>query len=235
VQVFNLGGHTWAWDGGIDRAEQLANQSFGPLSSIDAHVRGGAGSPGDYFYGNIRRPFTDAGQWGLLRVYPSGAGPIRELQYVAKPGAPVVTPVTPPAPRGPLKKLVLKKSFSKKEITKNGLAFRLSGPADTRVLRVKLYRIGSKKPVLVGGSIIELLDPSAMGKLSSKARAARSTLAVTSTGAMRAVWRPSAALLKKLRSGRYRLDVQGGATRTTIGKQTLRGATKVTAPPVKRR
>ncbi len=233
VQVFNLGGHTWAWDGGIDRAEQLANQSFGPLSSIDAHVRGGAGSPGDYFYGNIRRPFTDAGQWGILRVYPTGVGPIRELQDGSASGGPA--PVAPPVPRGALKKLVLKKSFSKKEITKSGLSFRLSGPADTRALRVKLYRIGAKKPVLVGGSIIELLSPSKTGKLSAKARATRSTLAVSGAGSMRAVWKPSAALLKAIRSGRYRLDIQGGPSRTAIAAQTLRGNTKVTAPPVKRR
>jgi FtsP/CotA-like multicopper oxidase with cupredoxin domain len=233
VQVFNLGGHTWAWDGGIDRAEQLANQSFGPLSSIDAHVRGGAGSPGDYFYGNIRRPFTDAGQWGILRVSPAGAGPIRELQDLSAP-SPGAIPVAP-ASRAPLKKLVLKKSFSKREITKSGLGFRLSGPADTRVLRVKLYRMGGKKPVLVGAAIIEVLSPTAKGKLSAKARASRSTLSVTAAGAMRAAWRPSAAMLKALRSGRYRLDLQGGPSRTTIGTQTLKGTTRVATPPVKRR
>ncbi len=236
TQVFNLGGHTWAWDGGIHQSEQLANQSFGPLSTIDAHVRSGAGSPGDYFYGNIRRPFTDAGQWGLLRVYPTGTGPIRELPKVATPASPPGTTAattTTPA-RAALRKLVLKKSFTKKEITKKGIAFRLTGPADTRVLRVKLYRLGGKKPVLAGASIIEALSPSAMAKLSAKARAGRSTLAVTGTGAMRAVWKPSAGLLKAIRSGRYRLDIQGGATRTTIDPQTLRGTTKVLAPPAKR-
>ena len=229
IQVFNLGGHTWAWDGSINRAEQLANQNFGPLSSIDAHVRGGAGSPGDYFYGNLRRPFTDTGQWGLLRVYPAGAGPIRALRDPAQPAGAIVT-----AARTPLHKLVLKKKFTKKEITKRGIAFRLSGPADTHLLRVKLYRLGGKKPKLAGASIIEVLSPAAKAKLSAKARAARSTLAVTGAGVMRVVWKPSAALLKAIRAGRYRLDIQGGATRWSIDAQTLRGTTKVTAPAAKR-
>ena len=251
VQVFNLGGHTWAWDAAIGHAEQLSNQSFGPMSSIDANVRGGAGSPGDYFYGNIRRPFTDAGQWGLLRVSPPGAGPIRELPIVVKPTGPlsssgpsvdtvgtpggsVGTSVIPTPARVALQKLILKKSFTKKEITKKGIAFRLTGPAATRVLAVKLYRLGGKKPVLAGASIIEVLSPSAMSKLSARARAARSTLAVTDSGAIRAVWKPSAALLKAIRTGRYRLDIQGGTTRTTIDPQTLKGTTKVMAPPAKR-
>ena len=251
IQVFNLGGHTWAWDGGIDRSEQLANQSFGPLSSIDAHVRGGAGAPGDYFYGNGRRPFTDAGQWGLLRVAAPGTGPIRELPIVVRPEGPVapsedsghtsggsvggsatVAATTPT--RVALKKLNLKSSFTVKEITKKGITFRLTGPATTRVLRVKLYRLGGKKPVLAGASIIELLSPSAMSKLSAKARAARSTLTVIDSGGMRAVWKPSAAVLKALRAGRYRLDIQAGATRTTIDPQTLSGTTKVIALSAKR-
>jgi hypothetical protein len=42
-------------------------------------------------------------------------------------------------------------------------------------------------------------------------------------------------MLKALRSGRYRLDLQGGPSRTTIGTQTLKGTTRVTTPPVKRR
>ncbi len=252
VQVFNLGGHTWAWDGAIHGSEQLATQSVGPLSSIDAHVRGGAGSPGDYFYGNIRRPFTDAGQWGLLRVSSPGSGPLRPLPIIpVRPGGPPGGPADPPAepvaspdaaataatpaaapPRVALQKLNLKKSFTRQEITKKGIAFRLTGPPQTRVLRVKLYRLGGKKPVLAGTSIIMVLDSSAMAKLSAKARAARSTLAVTDSGAMRAVWKPSAALLKAIRAGRYRLEVQGGTTRATIDPQALRGTTRVIAPAI---
>jgi len=40
---------------------------------IDAHLTNGAPGIGDYFYGDLRRPFTVAGMWGLQRVIdPSG-------------------------------------------------------------------------------------------------------------------------------------------------------------------
>jgi hypothetical protein len=47
---------------------------------------------------------------------------------------------------------------------------------------------------------------------------------------MRVVWKPSAEVLRAIRAGRYRLDIQAGATRATIDPQTLRGITRVIAP-----
>ena len=45
---------------------------FGPWETIDANVIGGAGGRnrmvGDLFYGDLRRPFIQAGMWGLVRV-----------------------------------------------------------------------------------------------------------------------------------------------------------------------
>jgi hypothetical protein len=46
----------------------------GPWEMVTAEVVGGAGgtagAAGDYFYGDLRRPFTKAGMWGLQRVLP---------------------------------------------------------------------------------------------------------------------------------------------------------------------
>ena len=56
-----------------------------PAAGIDAMIANGAGgyaqAPGDYFYGDIRRSFTVAGMWGLMRVYPkTGSGcPVKPL------------------------------------------------------------------------------------------------------------------------------------------------------------
>jgi hypothetical protein len=224
--VFNLGGHTWAWDQHIARSEQLANQGFGPLTSLDLKVRGGAGSPGDYFYGDLRRPFTDVGMWGLLRVSTPGAGPIRTLQFTSLPTGPVT-----PATRTPISKLILGSRLSKATIVKSGVAFRLTGPTDTRALRVKLYRVGTKN-VLVGTSVIEVIGTKAFNKLSRSAKAKRSRLIVAGNGRIRAIWKPTPKLLKALRAGRYRLDVQGGAGRTSIDPTVLRAKTRITAPPV---
>ena len=35
--------------------------------------------PGDYFYGDQRRPLTQAGSWGLMRVLSDATCPIRPL------------------------------------------------------------------------------------------------------------------------------------------------------------
>lgn len=79
VHVLSLGGHGWSLDPGIDRADQVGARGFGPTESIDAELVGGAGGPrravGDYFYGDLRRAFTLAGMWGVLRVLPAGPCP----------------------------------------------------------------------------------------------------------------------------------------------------------------
>ena len=58
---------------------------MGPWESFDALITGGAGgtqqAPGDYFYGDLRRPFTAVGLWGLQRVLPADSTvcPVRRV------------------------------------------------------------------------------------------------------------------------------------------------------------
>ncbi|HEX2728332.1 MAG TPA: chitobiase/beta-hexosaminidase C-terminal domain-containing protein, partial [Rubrobacteraceae bacterium] len=72
MHVFNLGGLSWPIDAYINNSSDMTNLGFGPLESVDAEINGGAGgqshSIGDFFYGDMRRPFTQAGMWGLFRV-----------------------------------------------------------------------------------------------------------------------------------------------------------------------
>ncbi len=72
--VFTLGGLEAPRDMLIPGSEYDANQALGPGESFDAWVEGGAGGfaqqTGDYFYGDLRRPFTQVGAWGLIRVAP---------------------------------------------------------------------------------------------------------------------------------------------------------------------
>jgi hypothetical protein len=74
THAFNLGGLNFAVDEGIKAANLTQTRAVGPWESATMHVLGGAGStshtPGDYFYGDLRRPFTQAGMWGLQRVLP---------------------------------------------------------------------------------------------------------------------------------------------------------------------
>ncbi len=75
----SLGGLSWVRDWRMGSSNQVTVDGLGPWESTDAMVSGGAGgwgvAPGDYFYGDLRRPFTQAGMWGLQRVLPSdGSG-----------------------------------------------------------------------------------------------------------------------------------------------------------------
>jgi hypothetical protein len=82
--TFSLGGESWALDALIPTGNHVETRGLEPLGVVDAHVDGGAGGPGqnvgDYFYGDLRRPFTDAGMWGLQRVLDPTAGcPLKAL------------------------------------------------------------------------------------------------------------------------------------------------------------
>ena len=65
----------------------VSAQGVAPYEGIDVHVIGGAGGragqTGDFFYGDNRRPFAEAGMWGIIRVLPTPScaalTPIRRL------------------------------------------------------------------------------------------------------------------------------------------------------------
>ncbi|MEI7743554.1 MAG: IPT/TIG domain-containing protein [Chloroflexota bacterium] len=105
VHMFSLGGMSWPGDMYIRSSSQWQSRGVGPWEKIDLAVSGGAGGqgkqPGDYFYGDIRRAFTEAGMWGLFRVLPdscaTGGAPglVCLGQTVVTPPAPAVTAISP--------------------------------------------------------------------------------------------------------------------------------------------
>jgi hypothetical protein len=86
VHVFSLGGFSWRIEPDIERGEEVESRVLVPWASIDAHVLGGAGgrngSLGDFFVGDLRRPFTLAGIWSLQRVLSSAGCPLRGLDGI---------------------------------------------------------------------------------------------------------------------------------------------------------
>ena len=68
----SLGGLSWPLDARIAHSDEIQDMGFGPWETVDATVIGGAGgrirATGDLFYGDLRRPFVQAGMWGLIRV-----------------------------------------------------------------------------------------------------------------------------------------------------------------------
>jgi len=57
-------------------ADLLSSSEFGASENLDVYIKEGAGGPfhlpGDYVWQNHRMPYTQAGQWGYLRVLPAG-------------------------------------------------------------------------------------------------------------------------------------------------------------------
>jgi hypothetical protein len=104
VHVFSLGGMSWPGDMYIPNSSQWQSRAVGPWEKMDALVSGGAGGPtqqaGDYFYGDLKRPFNQAGMWGLFRVLPDtcstgGTAGLVCLGHVVAPTAPAVTGLSP--------------------------------------------------------------------------------------------------------------------------------------------
>ena len=89
--VFRAGGLSWLRDPYMAGSQEVAEQGLSPYQGIDVHIIGGAGGRGsqvgDFFYGDNRRPFTEGGMWGILRVLPkpscSATAPLRLLEGAA--------------------------------------------------------------------------------------------------------------------------------------------------------
>jgi Fibronectin type III domain len=99
--VFSLGGFAAPRDRYVPRSELSSNQALAPGETFDAQMLGGAGggkswAVGDYFYGDLRRPFTQAGVWGLQRFLatPTDCANIT----TGNPACLFEAPATPPTP-----------------------------------------------------------------------------------------------------------------------------------------
>ncbi|MBO9522819.1 MAG: multicopper oxidase domain-containing protein [Nocardioidaceae bacterium] len=79
--VFSLGGLRWPQDRHTGSSNWMSAQGMGAWETFDLNIVGGAGGgrPGDYFYGDLRRPFAAAGLWGLQRVLPSDTCTVRRV------------------------------------------------------------------------------------------------------------------------------------------------------------
>jgi manganese oxidase len=85
--VFRAGGLSWLRDPYMSGSQEVSAQGVAPHEGIDVHLIGGAGGrgsqTGDFFYGDNRRPFTEGGMWGVIRVLPRPAcgatSPLRQL------------------------------------------------------------------------------------------------------------------------------------------------------------
>ncbi|MEV4315437.1 hypothetical protein [Actinocrispum sp. NPDC049592] len=85
--TFSVSGHVFPqepnmWNGTTDKRSQLlAAKSVASGETLDAELVGSNSRyRGDYLYGDMRQPFTEAGLWGILRVLPAGTTALAPIQ-----------------------------------------------------------------------------------------------------------------------------------------------------------
>jgi hypothetical protein len=227
--VLGMGGLRWPTDPRLPGATTVEATAVSPWTSTDLEIIGGAGGQGgligDMWYGDLRRPFTEAGMWGLLRVLPAESCAVKRLDGTAcgprpapspSPEPPVdpepvaETPVdeeSAPAPVSPqpaspqpapqrLRDLVAPRTQSLRGLRRHGLQFRVTVPDAARALAVQLRRSGGKVVTTV-------------------------TVRLAAGGPQRIQWKLDARTLGRLRSGRYTLRVRAGKDARTIGPDRL--------------
>ena len=74
--MFQVEGHEWPIEPYMPGADMISVVEFGGSETLDVFLRQGAGGPyaipGDYVWANARLNYQQAGQWGYLRVLPTG-------------------------------------------------------------------------------------------------------------------------------------------------------------------
>jgi hypothetical protein len=221
MHTFSLGGLTWPLDPSIDHANVLSTLAIGPTETMDARITPGAAA-GDYFYGDLRRPFTDAGMWGILRVLPAAdCGQIKALPGSSCAPAPAVSPPAPPAqasvdpaPRSRIRGLVLPRTVNLTTLPATGVAVRLVGPTETRTVRLQVIRkVGSKTKVVAQAKI----------RLPAPGKRAKGKQSI----ALSARWKPLRRVAAHIAAGTYTVRVQAGPRSGRLWPDTLQGRTKL--------
>ena len=90
IHTLTLGGMSFSLDSNVHQSQAVQTRQIAPYVVLDAQIMGGAGGQGtedttvtpavaDFYYGDQRRPFTNAGMWGLIRTLSDPRCPIRAL------------------------------------------------------------------------------------------------------------------------------------------------------------
>jgi hypothetical protein len=81
--MFGVEGHEWPIEPYMPGADMISVVEFAGSETLDVFIRGGAGGPyrqvGDFVWSNARLPYSQSGQWGYLRVLPTGDSRIQPL------------------------------------------------------------------------------------------------------------------------------------------------------------
>jgi FtsP/CotA-like multicopper oxidase with cupredoxin domain len=81
--MFGVEGHEWPIEPYMPGADMISVVEYAGSEVLDVFIQGGAGGPyrqtGDFVWSNNRLPYAQSGQWGYLRVLPTGDSRIQPL------------------------------------------------------------------------------------------------------------------------------------------------------------
>jgi manganese oxidase len=238
--VFSLGGHHWLFDPEIPQSQLVQNQGIAPGETFDAELQGGAGGlmrgVGDYYYGDMRRAFMQAGMWGLLRVAsnPTCAGaPVKPLDGLSCKAQPSIIFDPPPLPRpGEPKPAffaggggeISTPSVAPKATVAGALVRSTTAPRGLRVRgSVALSEFARR------GLRMELLTPAdsrlvdlRLYRVSGKklVRAINGKVKIRRGGPIVVRWKAGRAAVSRLRAGKYVLRVKVGPDAKHLSRQS---------------
>jgi hypothetical protein len=239
--VFGLGGLTWPADPRITNSQELSAAGVGAWETFDAHLVGGAGgrarTVGDFWYGDLRRAFGQAGMWGLARVMSDSSCPIRPLPGLDCLGQPsLIGPEAGgPGPSAPGSNSGPGGGSSGGD---SGIAPNAVGPrrplaprlpvsrlrVASRLRLAALRRRGLTFRVRVAPRMhvlrTRLLRVRGRGRRARAVRVAGAYLRIPGGGDQRVVWRLDAKARARLRPGTYVLRVQAGRAKSRIATAT---------------
>jgi len=73
--MFSVEKHEWPIEPFMRGADQISVVEYSGSEVLDAFIPAAGGIfrlPGDYVYSNQRLPYSQSGQWGYMRVLPTG-------------------------------------------------------------------------------------------------------------------------------------------------------------------
>lgn len=244
--VFSLGGQSWRVDPEIDKGNETTAQGMVAWQAFDLELIGGAGGrqreTGDYFYGDLRRPFTQAGMWGLMRVMSDPNCPIRPLDglgcvgqrsvFTGLPPRPVANPGDAPAPDAPASgeaaeqpaaQAPAQAPASASATTAAGRPFGLRGLSVSKRLRLStLARRGLTFQVTLPASAkaLEMKLTRRSGKRT--VTVGTRVLTIGRGGRRTFTWRLTRGQLRRMKAGDAVLAVRAGTSAKRLAPTTLR-------------
>jgi FtsP/CotA-like multicopper oxidase with cupredoxin domain len=255
THVATIGGQYFPMDPEIAGSNAFASQGLAPWETVDAEVRGGAGglmrAVGDFLYGDARKPFTEAGMWGLMRVMSDPSCPIKPLDggltCIAQPSI-ITDPPALPRPgeaavgdfaaaqdqplQSPLGAAVLRGSTRP---TVAGSLARSRGARNLRIARrLSLVELGTRglrirmtTPANTRLVVLQLMQRNGKrltARISGRVRIRRG-------GTVTVQWKPGRNAVARLRSGQYVLRVRVGPDRTRLSGATVQASVRLTGRP----